>query len=374
MTDTLHAVEPPAAAALPAAVLAGQLDLDAAWARVSAKSGMPGVDGVPVGQFARLGRAGLTALLRALASGAYRPWPLRLAEVPRHDGRARLLLVPAVVDRIAQTAVAQWLGRRVEALFDRASFAYRPGRGVRDALRMLASLRAGGHRHVLDADVQSCFDSIAHDRMIEALRSCLGESCPAVSWIRAWLDAVVWDGHRLTRLDCGIPQGSPLSPLLANIFLDTFDRALREHGVAFVRYADDFLVLAKDPLSLADGERVVRDALLALGLTLSAAKTRRTTFDEGFRFLGAHVSREWILVPFERSGRPKAAMRLAPVMPPALRRAFRAGHLAPAGSFWATRQPREDDSRVRERHAPPPGPRPGEASRRLLDALRRGAR
>lgn len=150
---------PTALCELPARVLAAQLPLQDAWERVLEKAGMPGVDGIPVQRFRATVPASLRALEQRLAAGEYRPLPLRMAELEKKHGGRRLLLVPAVRDRIAQTAVASWLGVRWNAQFDAASFAYRPGLGVHAALRYLRELHESGFRWVFDADIRSCLDA-----------------------------------------------------------------------------------------------------------------------------------------------------------------------------------------------------------------------
>lgn len=331
-----------AVAELPAGVLAAQLPWTGAWDRVRARAGMPGVDSLSVSRFARTTPAALRALEGRLAAGEYRPLPLRLAEMHKKHGGHRLLLVPSVADRVAQTAVAQWLGARWDAEFDRASFAYRPGRGVHAALRYLRQLHHTGFRWVLDADIQACFDSIEHDRLFERLTAWLGPSSPLLAWLRSWVTAPVWDGSDLWRLVCGIPQGSPLSPLLANFFLDAFDRRLRAAGVTFIRYADDFLVLARTPFDLAAARRVVDDALARTGLRLNPDKTRTTTFDRWFRFLGAEIQGGAILLPFEKTKHPLKPVFVAPAMPPALVSAWREGRLVAGRPFvWVPRQHRD---------------------------------
>lgn len=330
-------------AEVPARVLAAELDLAAAWERVRSKAGMAGVDSVSVARFARGAQAFLKQLQSRLASSTYRSLPLRAAEVPKKSGARRLLLVPAVVDRVAQSAVAQWLSARLNPEFDPSSFAYRPGLGVADALRALAELRSAGYRWVLDADIRSFFDSIDHQLLTGKLARWLGAASPLYRWLEDWIRAAVWDGAEVTRLGRGLPQGSPLSPVLANYYLDGFDRALRSAGVAFIRYADDFLVLARTPFELAEHRARVERALEELHLELSQEKTRPVTFEAGFRFLGAEIQGDAILLPFEKPKQPKKALWVAPPMPPALLRAWREGHLEARRNFaWRAHAPAWD--------------------------------
>jgi len=182
----------------PAVVLAAELNYRGAWERVLEKSGMPGTDGVTTSRFKRMADGALKNLEADLAGGVYRPLPLRMAQLEKKSGGAlRLLLVPSVVDRVAQTAVAQWLGAKWNPIFDRASYAYRPGTGVHAALHRLHQLRDQGFRWVLDADIRSFFDSIDHSSLLQKLTSSLGASSGMLGWLESWLKVSAWDGAEL---------------------------------------------------------------------------------------------------------------------------------------------------------------------------------
>ena len=326
-------------AEVPARVLAGQLELMVVWERVHKKGGMPGVDGVSVSRFARDVQSNILRLQSALAGNVYQPLPLRMVEVAKKSGALRLLLVPAVADRIAQSAVARWLGSRWNPSFDPNSFAYRPGVGVANALRALAALRDEGFHWVLDADIRSFFDSIDHAILLRKLQRLLGETSPLLEWIHRWITAPIWDGAQLEIMTRGVPQGSPLSPLLSNYYLDGFDRRLRSSGMRFVRYADDFLVLSRTPFDLAEARTQVEDALRELNLTLNSEKTNTTTFEQWFRFLGAEIQGESIMLPFEKNKKRDTKVNIAPVMPAALLRAYKAGYLKTNRLFvWKERK------------------------------------
>jgi group II intron reverse transcriptase/maturase len=371
--------DPPrrAAAEVPARVIAAQFNLAGAWQRVLEKGGMPGVDGVSVRRFARCQEGWLRALQARLAGDRYRPLPLRLAELEKKSGGRRLLLVPAVADRIVQAAAAEWLGNRWNADFDPASFAYRPGLGVHDALRAIADLRDRGFRWVLDADVRSFFDSIDHARLFAIVDQRLGSRCPLAGWIRQWVQASVWDGEEIRFLPRGVPQGSPLSPLLANLFLDSFDRRLRQAGIPLVRYADDFIVLGRTPFALAESRVIVEETLAGLELSLNEEKTRVSSIDRSFRFLGAEIRADAILLPFDKKKAPKKPTYVAPIMPPALLRAHRAGHLVATRPLeWKSRPAERDPGGAAARNPRRPvlGRLAGDAVATVLISLKGGRR
>jgi hypothetical protein len=225
----------------------------------------------------------------------------------------------------------------------------------------VAELRNQGFRWVLDADIRSFFDSITHSLLLDKLERWLGSGSPMLGWLRSWLAAVVWDGEQLAGVTCGVPQGSPLSPILANFYLHEFDVRLRSAKIHLVRYADDFLVLARTPFELDEHRKTVEQVLAELCLSLSAEKTRTTTFDQYFRFLGAEVQGDNILLPFEKIKTPKVPYYVAPVMPSAMLQAYRSGHLKPFGPLHWTG--------LRRKRTEPPITKPGKPLRPVLSLL-----
>lgn len=337
-------------AEVPARVLVGQLNLAGAWERVQSKAGMPGADGISVSRFRRMAGPLLRGLEGEMAREEYRPHPLRVAEVRKKNGGVRLLLIPGVADRVAQSAASGWLAARWNPGFDEASFAYRKGTGVHDALRALMALRDRGMNWVLDADIRSFFDSISHSQLLSKLGEWLGTASPMYRWLERWVRAPIWDGRAVSMLTRGVPQGSPLSPILANYYLDGFDRKLRAAGVEFVRYADDFLVTARTPFELAEQRRVVEDGLRELELELSDEKTRVTTFEKVFRFLGAEVRQDAVLLPFDKKKTKNGPAYVAPAMPKALLRAWHGGHLKAREWVWEPHTPPETGIAERPEH------------------------
>ncbi|GAB4119811.1 MAG: hypothetical protein Fur0026_10350 [Sideroxydans sp.] len=257
-----------------------------AWSRVRANGGGAGADGVTLERFGDDLLARLGKLRQQVIGNTYVPDPLLRIELPRPGKTPRMLAVPSVRDRVLQTAVCQILVPILDPLFEDESFAYRPGRSVPDAIKAIVTARDEGFEHVVDADIQAFFDNIPHEQLLERLAEVLPDTS-LLPLIRAWLNTPIKTKDGFERPKCGVPQGSPISPLLSNLYLDDFDEVLtEEEGRRLVRYADDFIILARDNQG---AEIALEEAALWLGsagLAINFDKTRITTFEQGFNFLG----------------------------------------------------------------------------------------
>lgn len=252
--------------------------LQAAWNKVWSNQGCSGGDGVTLERFQRDGFRLLARLSADLKGGTYAPSPPRRVDIPKKSGGVRTLTIPSVRDRIAQTAVAAALGPLLEREFEESSFAYRPGRSVDQAVARLEALHREGATHVVDADITAFFDRVPHDKLLARLGESMSDG-PLTRLIGLWLAQGSENGR-------GIAQGSPLSPLLANLFLDRLDEAFAAKGARIVRFADDF-VIACAGQGGAEGALAKAKRLLAeQGLELNPDKTRVVSFDQGFGFLG----------------------------------------------------------------------------------------
>ena len=257
------------------------------WRRVAENGGAAGGDGMTIARFSHNAAERLVELSRSLRDGSYRPGPLRCVDIPKSAGGVRRLTIPPVADRVVQSAVAQTLTPLLDQEFEEGSFGYRPGRGVADAVRRVEDLRRQGYVWAVDADIDDFFDTIPIDALIRRLTRSISES-PLIDLIARWLE------HAAT-LGRGIAQGSPLSPLLANLYLDDLDEAIASAGVRIVRYADDFVVLTKDrPAAEAALARIER-SLAEHGLRLDRDKTKLKGYDESLKFLGTSFVRGWAL-------------------------------------------------------------------------------
>ena len=248
-----------------------------AWVKVRANHGAPGVDAVGITEFAAEERNNLYKLWNRMSSGSYLPKPVRAVEIPKDDGAGvRVLGVPTVADRIAQTAATMLLEEKLEPIFHPDSYGYRPGRSALDAVAVTRR-RCWQQNWIVDLDIRSFFDSVPHDRLLQAVAHHTGERW-VLLYLARWLRSPMQmpDGTLRARKK-GTPQGSPISPLLANLFMHyAFDSWMaREHpDCPFERYADDIVAHCDSE----DQARALRDSIAhrlgALGLELHPEKTK----------------------------------------------------------------------------------------------------
>ena len=215
-----------------------------AWEKVRANRGAPGVDAISVGRVRDRQRDNLYKLWNRMSAGSYMPGPVRAVEIPKdHGAGVRVLGVPNVADRVAQTAAAMMLEEKLEPIFHPDSYGYRPGRSAHDALAV-ARRRCWDKDWVMDLDIRAFFDSVPHDLLLKAVAHHTDKRW-VLLYIERWLKAPMQmpDGTIVAR-EKGTPQGSPISPLLANLFMHyAFDKWMdREYPACpFERYADDIL-------------------------------------------------------------------------------------------------------------------------------------
>lgn len=287
----------------------------AAWEKVRVKNGAPGVDGVTVEQFGQGERDNLYKLWNRMSSGSYFPSPVRMVSIPKDGGRGvRVLGVPTVADRVAQTVAVAYLEPVVEKLFHADSYGYRPGRSPLDAVAVCRA-RCRSHEWVLDLDIEGFFDNLDHELILRAVAHSTSEKW-LLMYVRRWLAAplVLPDGTMIGR-DRGSPQGASISPLLANLFMHyAFDMWMAREfpQVPFERFVDDVIVHC---VSRPQAERL-RDAIAGRlaecgGLRLHPTKTRVVYCKKG----GRHGS--YGRVSFDFLGftfKPRAAQRRDGVM------------------------------------------------------------
>lgn len=267
--------------------------LRAAWAKVQSNAGAAGIDAESVTMFERRAEEHLQRLHRELWQGAFAPLPVLRTWIDKPgSSEKRPLGIPAVRDRIVQTALRFALEPIWEARFAEHSYGFRPGRGCKDALRRVEELLRAGFTWVVDADLKGFFDSIPHDRLLAEVRQCVSDG-RVLQLLEAYLNAKVLDGVREIEPEEGTPQGAVISPLLANIYLNELDHTMAQEGFALVRYADDFVILCRTQAEAEQALERVRQWVEARGLTLHPDKTKLVdaTQTGGFDFLGYHFER-----------------------------------------------------------------------------------
>jgi retron-type reverse transcriptase len=301
-------------------------NLAQAWEEVAANEGAPGADRIGIRRFNRNWEERATRLAADVRSGRYRPGPLRTVRIPKAapgDGETRRygdsgrnplpgasteagaafrrISIPTLADRLLQRATLQVLLPRLDRKFLSCSYGYRPKRGVAQATAALIHYRDRGLRTVAEADIDDCFGSLDHEILLGLLQREVSDE-RVMALMCAWLKGPR-DGDAETRgrgeagnikspgkaeAGTGIALGMPISPLWANLYLHEMDWQLVRNRWSLVRYADDFVMPVASPKAGERALEVAARALAGLNLRLEPCKTRVTSFEEGFTFLGVH--------------------------------------------------------------------------------------
>ena len=265
-------------------------NLKQALDRGKRNKGAPGIDGMTVDELNAHLKANWPTIRAQLVTGTYQPNPVKRVEIPKPDGRKRLLGIPTVTDRFIQQAIAQIVQRQWDSHFHPNSYGFRPGRNAQQAMRHAQATIQEGYGWVVDIDLEAFFDRVNHDRLMVRLRKHL-DAPDVLKLINRFIKGGVQvDGHTQATIQ-GVPQGGPLSPVLANVVLDELDWALERRGHRFARYADDCNIFVK---SKRAGERVMQNVTRylrdSLRLTVNANKSA-VDRPRNRKFLGFTVSR-----------------------------------------------------------------------------------
>ncbi|MDX1959011.1 MAG: group II intron reverse transcriptase/maturase [Leptospiraceae bacterium] len=221
--------------------------------KVKKNKGAAGIDGVTVDELDKYVSENLPRIKQEIMEGRYKPKPVRRVEIPKPNGGIRLLGIPTVMDRVIQQAMFQQLNQIYDREFSNSSFGFRPFRSAHNAVRQAKKYIMEGYKIVVDIDLEKFFDTVNHDMLMSKIYAKIKDKA-LLKLIRSYLQSGIMINGVCVRSEEGVPQGSPLSPLLSNIILDELDKELEKRGHKFCRYADDCNIYVKGRRS---GERVM---------------------------------------------------------------------------------------------------------------------
>lgn len=231
-----------------------------AYQRVVSNRGASGLDGMEVTELKSYIDRHRNDILISILNGKYVPTAIRGVAIPKSNGKTRLLGVPTVVDRWLQQAVSQQLATKFELAFEEESYGFRPEKNLHQAVKQSLKNINDGYQDIVDIDLKGFFDEVQHYKLLQLIYNKV--KCPTTLWlIRKWLRAPIQINGRLRKRRKGVPQGSPLSPLLSNILLDVLDKYLKGKGLKFIRYADDFSIYTQ---SKADAKQIGNEVYMFL--------------------------------------------------------------------------------------------------------------
>ena len=268
-----------------------------AWKRVKANKGSSGVDGIKIEDVEAMGiEKYLSEIKSELMNGKYKPSPVKRVMIPKPDGSERPLGIPTVKDRIVQMATKIAIEPVFEADFKDCSYGFRPKRSAKQALEVVRKACNNKGYYVVDADIEKFFDNVNQDKLMKLVEQRISDR-RILKLIRQWLVSGVLYGNVLTISELGTSQGSVISPLLANIYLNTLDRLWEKYGLThgiLVRYADDTVIICKNKKSVNHALNLLQYIMARLDLKLHPVKTKIVSMwdgKEGFDFLGMHHRR-----------------------------------------------------------------------------------
>ena len=262
-------------------------NLNAALKKVESNKGAPGVDGMKTDELRQYIIDHPGELRRVLQDGTYRPKPVKRVTIPKSEpGKFRELGIPTVIDRLVQQAVLQVLNLYYDTTFSTSSYGFRPFRDCKDAVLHCIRQTDEGKVWAVDVDLEKFFDTVNHSRLIRKLSTRIKDP-RVISLIHRMLKSGIDTGNGVVASTVGLMQGGPLSPLLANIYLDELDKELEKRGHSFARYADDLIVLCS---SKRAAERTLRSLTKLLEgrmlLKVNQAKSGVSYITYGVKFLG----------------------------------------------------------------------------------------
>lgn len=290
-------------------------NLNRAYKRVKRNHGAAGIDGMTIEEALPWLREHKEELLQSIREGSYQPSPVRRKEIPKPDGNGvRKLGIPTVIDRIIQQAIAQKLQQIWEPLFSDSSYGYRPRRSAQQAIGKVKGYAEQGCTQTVSIDLSKYFDTLNHELLMDLLHRHI-QDIRVLRLIKKYLKSGVLENGVVSKTEEGSPQGGPLSPLLANIYLNEFDWEMTRRGVRMVRYADDIVVLAKSARAakrLLESCKQYLEGRLKLKMNTEKSKVTSIFAQRSFKFLGFCLGKNGkeIFIRAHRNSLQKAKKKL----------------------------------------------------------------
>lgn len=267
-------------------------NLQAAWKHVKRNKGSAGIDGITLDDYLPWATAHWQNIRRGLLEGNYCPLPVRRVEIPKPNGDVRLLGIPSVNDRVIQQAITQILQPLIDPDFSDYSYGFRPKRSAHHAVYRVRQMIKDQRKYAVDIDLSKFFDKVDHDLLMNRLTVWIDDK-RVLALIGKYLRAGISNKGMITPSLCGVPQGGPLSPLLANVMLNDLDHYMERQGYHFARYADDFVIGTR---TLIEGQQVKEDIegfLKTLKLPINETKSSVIPMKKlnflGFAFRGKKI-------------------------------------------------------------------------------------
>ncbi|MFC4720680.1 group II intron reverse transcriptase/maturase, partial [Enterococcus lemanii] len=278
-------------------------NMELAISKVKSNKGAPGVDHMTVDEIDEYFKENGRKIRTEIRQMKYQPMPVKRTYIPKPNGEKRPLGIPTVRDRVVQQAVAYQLNQLFDKGFSEYSYGFRPNRSAQQAIEQALEYLNEGYEWVIDMDIEKYFDTVNHDRLISMLREQVKDR-ETLHLIRSFLKAGIMEDGLVTTNESGVPQGSPLSPVLSNIYLDKLDKELESRGLRFARYADDTNIYVKSEMA---ADRVMKsitnwiERKLFLKVNMTKTKVVRPMKSQFLGFSFWKNSEGWQCKPSEKS-------------------------------------------------------------------------
>src|SRR5699024_9458093 len=220
-------------------------NMNQAFSKVKANKGVAGIDGITTEELLAHLKVNKEKIIGQIRKRKYKPKPVKRVEIPKGKGKTRELGIPTTTDRVIKQSILQVLSPNYETKFSYSSFGFRPRRSAHDALKRVKEISDEGYEWVVDLDLETFFDTVNQSKLIQILSETINDG-NVISLIHKYLKSGIMINGVKVQSEEGVPQGGPLSPLLANIIINEADQELEKWGYRFVRYADDILIFARN--------------------------------------------------------------------------------------------------------------------------------